>query len=318
MSALLLGALLAGVAQPLTLEPFSGLGPRGLEVGCMRMTSGATVSGGAGFGGYSGIDLDRDDGKLTLLSDRAHLVIADIALGPDGAIRGIGSAMQYEIDRPRGARGRSDTEGLARYGGDWLVSREKDHDAIRVSLAGGTARELGQLVDLAPLGPFESNGSLEAVADIGGGRYLFIPESGDARNLRPILLWFGAAPRRVAFYQGTDKFDVTDMTADPDNDRLFVLERAFSRRLGPRARLTVLPLSEVLEAAPGDVLLPEELGRLTFFEGADNMEGIDAFVAEDGSRNLVLVSDDNFNDIQRTVLMTLRLEDGCALPTAKP
>lgn len=317
---LLLVALLS-MQEPVAvrMQAFAGLPEEGLQIGCMTMTSGWMLFGDDAFGGYSGLRFDPASGGFTLLSDAAHILVGTLALDGSGRITGLsGTPRRYPIEgaliaplKDEGGRRRGgDTESLERFGDDWLVTREGDDDAVRVALASDGAVMTGPLADLSAGGPLGRNGGYEAAAHLGGGRYVFIAETKDARETAPILVWDGETTRLAGRYQGIADFEVTDAAVDAAGRSLYVVERAFSRTLGPRARVTVLPVTDVLYA-DGMVLQPEELGRLGFLEGADNMEALDVFDAADGSRQLVLVSDDNFNELQRTVLVTLRIGPSC-------
>ncbi|MEM9839829.1 MAG: esterase-like activity of phytase family protein [Pseudomonadota bacterium] len=312
---LLLSAALLARPMAITLEPFSGL-DGGMEVGCMTMTSGHALRGPSGFGGYSGVSFDDASQTIFMLSDAGHIVQASLKLQKNGALESLTDASAYKMRRAdRTEIKGNDTEAFARYGNGWLISRERAHDLVYVTEANGQYNQGEAIAELSALEPFTRNGSLEALTSLGDGRYLLIAEDTDEQNQAKVMMWRESGAELHALYQSEPNFNVTDMHADLEGDRLFVLERAFSRKLGPRARINVLKLSDVLNAEPDTVLKPQNLGRMTFFEGADNMEGITLVRAEDGSDVLLLVSDDNFNAIQRTVLMTLTIGDSCPLAT---
>jgi hypothetical protein len=315
----LLAIAAAGLAftaeRPLDLraQSFPGLADGPIEVGCMTMTSGHTLFGGKGFGGYSGVLYDDEAARLTLLSDAGHVLGVDATLSPTGQFIGFGAAGARLIETPD--KGRDDTEALLPDGEGLIVVREARDDAVRVRITESAAAMTEVLTVLKTPSPLPNNKGFEAAAEDGAGGYLFIPEHQDKNSRAPILRHHGAWTELIGYYQGEEDFAVTDLAADPEGDRLFVLERAFNRALGPRARIKVLPLSLVREG-DGGVYAPVELGRMTFFEGADNMEGLTFQTLGDGSGALILVSDDNFNPIQRTVLMVLRLSERCALAPA--
>ncbi|MEM1381656.1 MAG: esterase-like activity of phytase family protein [Pseudomonadota bacterium] len=310
-------AALLGKPTEVTLDPFSGLAD-GLPVGCMTMTSGYTLRGPRGFGGYSGMAFDAETGRLTLLSDGGHIAEAQLELTPEGAVTAMTDVVRFKIEIPPRKDQRNDAEGIAPYQDGWLVSRERDHDAIYVTKEDGKYVQQAVLANFARFASFPSNTSLEAVTAVGDGAYLFISEAQNGGNRALMFTWDGEETQRRASYQGEPDFDVTDIIADRDGDRLYILERAFSPKLGPRARIKVARLSDFLDAAPREKVTPQRLGAMSFLEGADNMEGIAVYKAHDGSTNLMLVSDDNFRDLQRTVLMTLRINEGCPLSATQP
>jgi len=317
--ATLLLLALSGKPTNIEVEPFSGIDSDGMEVGCMRLTSGVTLRGPKGFGGYSGMDFDAESGALTLLSDAGHLFTAKLNVSDSGRIETLTGGSRSKIVRPGNPKSRNDTEGLARLGGDWLVTREHDHDAVRVQLTDGQYLQSEQLTDFSAIGTFPPNKSFEAVAAIGDGGFLLIPEHHDKAWQTPVIQWKPRKePRTIATYQGEKDFHVTDMTTDDSGERLFIVERAFSRMAGPRAKIKAVRINQVLGTEADQIIEPETLGRLTLFHGVDNMEGLAYFKAKDGSENLLVVSDDNYNSTQRTVLMTLRLSGICPLATTQP
>ena len=106
-------------------------------------------------------------------------------------------------------------------------------------------------------------------------------------------------------YRPAEEFNVTDVDIDPLTGDLIVLERAFSRMKGPRARLARVAASSLDQ----DLLVGRELTHLTFLQGVDNMEGIDVERNADGALIAHIMSDDNFNDIQRTVLIGISIDE---------
>lgn len=319
MSSLVVVLALLGKDLDIEAVPFSGIEPEGMEVGCMRLTSGHTLRGPKGFGGYSGIAFDPTSGDLTLLSDAGHFFTGVVALNDDGSVMTFSGGRRTKIERPGQDKSRNDTEGLAQFHEDWAVSREAHDDVVRVRWQGKRLIQEEQLTDFSSVGTFPKNESFESLAALDDGSFLLIPEAQNGRRRTPVIHWTpGQQPRKIAVYQGENDFQVTDMTIDVPGDRVFVLERAFSRAIGPRAKIKVLRLSETLKAKAGDVVKPVTLGKMTFFEGVDNMEGITFYRSHDGSANLMLVSDDNFSNVQRTVLVTLSVPNTCPLASTQP
>ncbi|NRA29690.1 MAG: esterase-like activity of phytase family protein [Parvularculaceae bacterium] len=319
ISTLVLTLALFGKDLNIEAIPFTGIEPEGMPVGCMRLTSGHTLKGPRGFGGYSALAFDPASGDLTLLSDAGHFLTAEVALNDDGSVMTFSGGRRSKIERPAQEKSRYDTEGLAPFGEDWAVSREADDDVVRVRWQGNRLVQEEQLTDFSAVGTFPKNGSFESLAALPDGSYLLIPEAQNGRRRTPVIRWTpGEQPRKIAVYQGEDDFEVTDMSVDSKGDRVFIVERAFSRAHGPRAKIKVLKLSVLLSAKPGEVMKPATLGKMTFFEGADNMEGITFYRSTDGTDNLMLVSDDNFSSVQRTVLITLAVPESCPSAPAQP
>jgi hypothetical protein len=100
-----------------------------------------------------------------------------------------------------------------------------------------------------------------------------------------------------------DGYDVSDGVFLPDGD-LLLLERRFDFAHGIGMRLRRIAGGDIRPGAVVD-------GKVIFEAGADyqidNMEGIDAFRAEDGTVHLIMVSDDNHSILQRNLMLEFRL-----------
>ncbi len=265
-----------------------------------------------GFGGLSGLHLT-DDLQLTAIADigrwlTARLVL-DAKLKPlgltdlrSGPLRdGAGASL------PRGFTG--DAEGLARLpNGDWLVSFERWHRLRSYARLDAPARYVEAPPELAEA---PGNGGLESLAVLADGRWLMIAEgwnmAGQATRVRRV--WLGGPQRgwtRLS-YRCEEPMDPCDAHGLPDGGAL-VLERSFSVFGGFRGRLVRLSARQLTEAAEGAVLEGEELLRLEPPLPTDNYEGV--AVARHGGRSLLaVVSDDNQNMLQRTLLLLFAVAD---------
>jgi hypothetical protein len=102
-------------------------------------------------------------------------------------------------------------------------------------------------------------------------------------------------------------FEPSDATVLPDGD-LLVLERHWSP-LAPmnlRSRLLRVRGDAVKDGA---VLQGTLVAELTAPLIAENFEGVSAFRNSQGATQLFLVSDDNFNGAQRTLLLWFEIEE---------
>lgn len=94
-------------------------------------------------------------------------------------------------------------------------------------------------------------------------------------------------------------FDATDIAIGPDG-MVYLLERYYSITTGVLMQIRRFPLADV---APGAVVEGEVLGRFGSGFEIDNMEAIAVTIGTDGAPLLTLLSDDNFNPLQRTILL---------------
>lgn len=117
-------------------------------------------------------------------------------------------------------------------------------------------------------------------------------------------VWIVGGPRPGLFHLARrDHFANTDAAFLPDGD-LLVLQRRFGLRIGLGMRLVRVPAAEI---RPGRTIVPKILLEADWSWEIDNMEGLAVDTAPDGSTILTLVSDDNGNWFQRTVLLRFRL-----------
>ena len=91
----------------------------------------------------------------------------------------------------------------------------------------------------------------------------------------------------------------------PDGD-LLVIERSFNLIDGVAIRLQRIAAADI---RPGTTLNGTTLAVLRRPVTLDNMEGIAARRGENGETLLYLISDDNFRQLQRTLLLVFALEE---------
>jgi hypothetical protein len=85
-----------------------------------------------------------------------------------------------------------------------------------------------------------------------------------------------------------------------------VLERGFSLFGGFSARLTRISAAALAEVRPGSVLEGEEILRFASPLPVDNYEGV-AVVRHQGRLLVGVISDDNENRLQRTLLLLFEM-----------
>jgi hypothetical protein len=264
-----------------------------------------------GFGGYSGLHV-ADDLTVSIVSDLARSAQLTLQLGEDLRPRGL------RLDRIgwlRDGGGRAltrgfagDAESLARLpDGGWLVGFERWHRIRRYAdLDGaGTYVEAPPGIETAP-----ANAGLETLAVLADGRWLALAE-GMAVPESPGLTmgWLGGpgAWMPIAWRPGPDLSPV-DAAPLPDGGAL-VLERGFSLLGGFSGRLTRLPAAALAAARPGSVLEGEEILRFAPPLPVDNFEGVSVF-RHAGRLLVAVISDDNQNRLQRSLMLVFELRGG--------
>lgn len=257
------------------------------------------------FGGLSGLAA-LPGGRFVALGDGATLV--DFRLTSAG---GIADA----FIRPLPWRGKPDaepdfedrdSESLVRDPGtgQYWVSFE-NHPALRRYSADLT-REL-QLVRPRPMKRWPANGGAEALARLPDGRFIVFSEAAAAKGGGYEALLFPGAPsadaRPVRFaYAPPRGFRATDAKALPDG-RLLILHRRLAFPSGLSASIGIADPAQI---RPGILLRSTQLARLEAPLAVDNMEGL-AVTQEAGRTIAWIISDNNFNAFQRTLLMKFAL-----------
>ncbi len=261
------------------------------------------------FGGLSGLLLEPDGAGLLAVSDDGHWVSARLRLDDRGFLVGLEDA---EIDvlrdpdnRPVTGKRAGDAEALARLGdGSNLVAFEQEHRIWRYPAGPGA---LGQAArDFpSPQGAerLQGNSGLEAVTELPNDRLLALAEDNGDGTTIPGFLWQDGQWFEVALVR-RPPYRPTGATVLPSGDVL-VLERRFSLLGGLGIRIRRIPL---LEIRPGATLDGEILAELSPPMIYDNMEGIAAQPEPGGGVRIYVISDDNFNVAQRTLLMSFWLE----------
>jgi hypothetical protein len=151
-----------------------------------------------------------------------------------------------------------------------------------------------------PLRDWRTNGGAEAMVRFPDGRFLILAE-GDGGDSEAML--FAGDPalpgtRSVRLsYRPPEGYRVTDAALLPDG-RLLFLNRRFRLLAGFSIKLSV---GQLPEPASGSLILARELAD---FAGVthDNFEAL-SVTQEEGRTILWIASDDNYNPLQRTLLM---------------
>ena len=263
------------------------------------------------FGGFSGLAfLDPD--HFLAISDRGTVLSAELER-KDGRISAISEASMRTLpglgaEMPQWRR---DAEGLAFKDGEAYVSFEGDTRVIRYSLERNMLQRLeGPLPLTAAIETANrANRGLEAIAVIPQGRPYgggFVLLSEKPQNGK-ILGWIVTEAETLPFtlpQSGELLAADADFTANGD---LIVLERNFSLLGG-----LVVQLRRVLadDFVPGAIAHADLIFRANLGDGIDNMEALDIQSLANGDSLLSLMSDDNFNFLQRTLLLQFRLPSG--------
>lgn len=261
------------------------------------------------FGGYSGLAV-RDGTRFWALSDRGTWLTGRL-IEQGGRLTGV---EDVQIEPVRGIAGRPvpsyyDTEGVALDGDDILVSTEGEPRLSRYAGA-----DLSRATALPVPGDLEKemsgNGGWEAIAVLADGQILAVSEKAQwepgldlPEGAHKAWLIAGGQAQPLGI-RVPEEHAPTALAKLPDGDYLMLL-RFFSPFRGLSIKLARVPAAAL---KPGGEVQVQELVTLRPPLSVDNMEGL-AVRQVQGRTRIYLISDDNQNPVQRTLLLAFELVD---------
>ena len=270
----------------------------------------AMTANSPNFGGWSDLHISPDGRRLTSISDEGGWLTATIDYDLNGNLAGLSGGRIGQLrgldGKPIDSKPEADAEGMARLAdGSWLVSFERRHRLWRYETLTGTP---APVEGPAEIGRQPANGGIEALTALSDGRVIAISEEYGQRP-GTAMGWIGTPAAGGSYvwrsfdYATIPDFRPTAITQLPDGS-LATLERAFDVVRGVRCRVMRLDAAQL---APGATVQAEELARLASPYAVDNLEGIAATRGARGETLLWLMSDDNFNPLQRNLLLLFEL-----------
>lgn len=270
------------------------------------------------FGGYSGLAFDDKGEQFFAVSDSGSWLSGKL-LYEDGRLVSVSGTrigpITQKDGRPIQNTGDRDAEALVALkpgapDGRYLIAFEERHRLEEYAFEKGAVRgPLSSRPLPASLKGMTSNAGLEAVTVLRGG-----PQAGALllfaeRKLTADGHHSGALVKdgkaQTLFLKRHEEFDITDMQSLSDGS-VVILERSFNPallKLGIRLRLI-----RAAELTPGAVVEGEELFQTGQGLEIDNFEGIAVHQTAKGESVITLISDDNFNFLQRTLLVQFLLK----------
>ncbi|RME63598.1 MAG: hypothetical protein D6782_09930 [Alphaproteobacteria bacterium] len=288
------------------------------RVGALRYMGGLHVTADSAlFGGLSGLALSADGGTLIAVADTGYWFIADLIEDEKGWLVGLRNAVMADLLRPDGlapqGRAQSDAEALVLDDQHGLayVAFENRHRVW--AYAYDPARNMRQLLR-TPATPVDIAGALAGQPGNGGVETLFWIENigllGISEELGDTVVgrvgWRLVPGPPFAFRYGAPlPYVPTDAAVLPDG-RVLILNRRAGWLSGFAAKLLI---ADIPALAPGGVVTGQLVARLGAPLIADNFEGVAARRDDAGRTVIYLISDDNFNPLQRTLLLKFMLDE---------
>jgi hypothetical protein len=323
LAAVLAGSLLpaAAVEVIVSASPITQFKDAGIDGAVDRLIFRggiALVSQDDTFGGLSGLTMTGPDHQVVFVSDRGNFISGHLAYDDEDRLLSLIGITIEPMRNSRGdvlprqyARDAESVDTVYRDGAPVAVRVGFEHltrvadFALTDGRPGGAAREIAipdWLTDL------RTNESLESVciappaSPIAGSTLLLTEEALDEDgNHRGWLL--GQNDRGPIAYTNSPVVNPTECAFLPNGD-LLVLERGVSM-LSFVMALRRVPAAEV---RPGNLMVGELL--LSASGGSiDNMESLAVHTAPDGELRILIGSDNNFNDWQRTLLLEFALAE---------
>ena len=271
----------------------------------------------ARFGGFSGLHISADGTKLLAISDRAHWMAAHLTYDGDTLVDIENVTMAPLLDENGSPLRRPyyDAEGLTVSSGNpfdpdtdgqMLVSFETRDRVARYAFAkeGAAAKAVAVPMPKA-IKQNKDNKGLEGIVRLEDGRLLAVTERtlDEAGNALGWIVNEDGSAQDITLKR-KDPFELTDLARGPDGT-IYTLERRFTRLAGPGMRIRAIDPAKIVPGAPVD---GEEIAELDISYSIDNMEGLSIRQNADGDTLLYIISDNNGNSIQRTLLLMFELK----------
>ena len=290
------------------------------RAGVLEFQAGLALSSDAGnFGGLSGLSLSADGRQLTAVSDQGDLFQARLVLDKTGTLQALAEPRLHRLRSVKGAyisrradKLDQDAEAVERLSdGSYLISFEIRHRVLRYEnlVAKPSLFAVPPGIKKAP-----RNGGLEAMTPLPDGRILVLSEKfrrnkggkkeGDGDYIGWLLAADGKSLGQV-YWPAQGIFRPTDLAAMPNGDVL-LLQRRYTVAGGPGMRLSHIRAKNITAGAR---LMDVELARMTPPLSVDNFEGLAVRPNPKGGWTVYMLSDDNFNPLQRTLLLQFHLPE---------
>jgi hypothetical protein len=278
--------------------------PSHRRVGKLEFLAGYSIrSNDPRFGGLSAMHID--GGKLVALSDAGS--VFQFAVPSRGGNERADIRLLRDGPGPAEHKRNRDIESLAVAGGKAWLGFENRNAVWRYDLR--TWRSEGGTTPRAMAGWPKSAGA-EAMLRLADGRFLVFSEGQEETGGTTQLLLFGSDPAAagqtpVALrYRAAQGYKITDAAMLGDGRVLFL-----HRRLSWLGRFSAkLTIGRLPALRHGAIVTGREVAAFEAPIAADNFEAL-AITRQNGRDTVWIASDNNFSQLQRTLLLKFQLAD---------
>jgi hypothetical protein len=263
------------------------------------------------FGGFSALRIRPDGESFIALSDRGYWLRGRIVYRHRRLV-GISDASMVPLLECAGRIAPHwDSESIAEDGNTLFVGIEGLNSITRFGQGWIQPLAHGCMIDVpAQMKSLPDNQGLESLVFMPrnfplGGALLGISERGltNEGNIQAFIIG-GPKPATFAIKR-TNDFDISDAALLPGGD-ILILERKFSLLSGVASRIRRIPMAELKPSAlvDGSTIFIADMRHQI-----DNFEALSVHRGASGELILTIMSDDNFANFQRTLLLQFSLKD---------
>ncbi len=261
------------------------------------------------FGGISAFRIRPDGAWFLAASDRGLWLQGRIVYEGNRPTGIADAEIKPILDANGKPPDRWDVESITDDGSILYAGLEKINSIVRFDYGGMGLFAPGQPISVPPsLKTWPANQGLEALVFVPreyplGGTLIALSEHALDESGNSQALLIGGPMPGMFVVKRTDSYDVSDAALLPGGD-LLLLERKYSFQHQASMRLRIIPMEEIKPGAlvDGPILIEADNN----FQ-IDNMEAVSVHRASSGEIILTLISDDNFSQAQRTILVQFAL-----------
>ena len=252
------------------------------------------------FGGLSGLIINEDK-SLIAVGDQGIWLTGKIKINENGKlveiINGRLGHLKGNENNPLYKLGKSytDAESIEPYNNKFVVSFERNH---RILIFNDIFLHSEIFYDRIKYLDLPDNGGIEAMAPLKNNSIFLLSENLIHPDDKIAGYLLSDNKLKKVYVKKNGSFKPTDMSNLPDGN-ILLLERSFSPVRGVSARISVIKYEDL---KPNSVILPFTLDTLKPPMVVDNFEGISFLKLNDGGYYIFILSDDNFNFLQKTLL----------------